>query len=218
MLSVRLICTLGILLALPACQTQRTVLAGPTNTGTESQGQSDASARFSTQDPSGYLQNSSSGENAMSGKMFGGKLDSQTQKEFNASKNFLTREYGGKKDFATKSWKDGPKDQKWTDKLFDTDDTRDGDMAFQEAGKSAAVKENSDAGKMARTNDFADGDRMARAGNYRPAEKAQSDGRDNPKLTSAKPGNLSGKEKLVRDRIANSNATASDINKYLGKP
>ena len=207
-------------LFLTGCKTQRTVLAGPTVTGVDSQGSSDARARFSNQDPSGYQQNSSGGLNAMSEKMFSGKLESQSQKEFATNKNFLTREYGGKKDFAAKAWQGGPreKNKTWTDKLFDTDERSDGDIAFAGAGRAANIKDSPYATKMADTKDFAGADRTARTNNYRAAERALESGRDAPKLTSAKPDRMTSEEKIVRDRIASSEATASEINKFLGKP
>lgn len=201
-----------------ACQTERTVLAGPTVTGLEASGERDYSARFSNQDPSGYQQNSTGGLNAMSEKMFGGKLDSQTQKEFKANKNFLTREYGGKKDFAAKAWQGAPKDKTWTDKLFNTGESSETDTAFRGAGRAATVKDSPDASKMADTKDFNGSDRTARTGNYRAAERALEEGRDAPKLTSARPDRMGPGEAAIHSRIANSQATASEINKFLGKP
>ncbi len=214
---IRITCGLGLLCLLPACKTQRSVLAGPTVTGLEAKGES-GDSRFRSDDPSGYQQNSNGGLNAMSEKMFGGKLQSQSEKEFNASKNFLTREYGGKKDFAAKTWKGDPKGRTWTDKLFDTDDSSEGETMFSEAGREAAVKDSPDANRMADTKDFAGAGRTARTNNYRPAEKALEGGRDNPRLTTSRPDRMSTQEKAIHDRIANSNATASDINKFLGKP
>ena len=207
-------------LLLSGCKTQRTVLAGPTVTGVDAQGSSDASTRFSNQDPSGYQQNSSGGLNAMSEKMFSGKLESQSKKEFATNKSFLTREYGGKKDFAAKIWRGAPQDKSktWTDKLFDTDERSDGDVSYSEAGRSASIKDSPYATKMADTGDFAGADRTARTGNYRAAEKALEQGRDKPKLSNARPDRMTGEEKAVRDRIAKSEATASEINKFLGKP
>ena len=213
-------------LLLTGCKTQRTVLAGPTVTGVDSKALSDPkiqSTGFQSnsglgRDRGGYEQNSSGGLNAMSEKMFSGKLDTQSKKEFAANKNFLTREYGGKKDFAAKAWKGAPRDKTWTDKLFDTDERSDGDITFHDAGRAATVKDSPDATKMANTKDFAGADRTARTGNYRPAEKALESGRDKPKLSSAKPDRMNSDEKAVRDRIASSEATASEINKFLGKP
>lgn len=215
---LRPISCLVLLLACPACKTQRSVLAGPTVTGLESKGSDDASGRMSNQDPFGYMQNKSEGINVLSGKMFGGKLQSQSQKEFTASKNFLTREYGGKKDYAAKSWQGDPKGRTWTDKLFDTDDSQSSETIFPGAEREASMKDSPDAARMARTSDFSGAGRTARTGNYRPAEKASESGRDEPKLSSARPDRMSNKEKAVRDRIANSEASASEINKFLGKP
>lgn len=215
---LRILCGLALLAALPACKTQRTVLAGPTVTGLDTTGQSSADSKFGTEDPSGYSQNASQGLNVMSDQMFGGKLEAQSQKEYSASKKFLTREYGGKKEFASKNWKGDPKGRTWTDKLFDTDETSETDNIFSDAGRQAAVKESAEGSKMARTKDFAGADQAARTGNYRPAERALESGRDLPKLTDARPTNMSAKEKAIRDRIANSSATASEINKFLGKP
>ncbi len=208
------------------CKTERTILAGPTVTGLEAQSLSDPnkqSSGFQTssglgRDRGGYEQNSSGGLNAMSEKMFSGKLASQTNKEFTTNKNFLTREYGGKKDFAAKAWKGAPQDKTWTDKLFDTDERTESDFSFKDSGRTAAIKDSPDAAKMATTKDFAGGDRTARTGAYRAAERAMEQGRDKPKLTSAKADRMTSDEKAVRDRIANSEATASEINKFLGKP
>lgn len=215
---LRLTGCLSLLLATCACKTQRSVLAGPTVTGLESKGSDDASGRFSNQDPFGYMQNESEGVNALSGRMFGGKLETQSQKEFAASKKFLTREYGGQKDIAAKTWRGKPESRSWTDKLFDTDDTSDTASTFRDGGREAPVKDSTDAAKVARTSDFAGAGRAARTSNYRPAEKALEPGRDEPKLSSARPDRMNNKEKAVHDRIANSNATASEINKFLGKP
>ncbi len=215
---LRSLCWLGLLLALPACKAQRTVLAGPTVTGLEAQGPRSAQSHFGNDDPSGYQKNANGGLNAMSEQMFGGKLQSQSQKEFAASKNFLTREYGGKKEYAAKSWRGEPKNKIWTDKLFDTQDTAESQSAYHDGTREAAIRDSPDASKTARTGDYAGGNRTARTGNYRPAEKALSNGRDKPKLTSARADRMSSGEKEIHDRIANSNASASDINKYLGKP
>lgn len=218
---------MGTFLFLTACKTQRTVLAGPTVTGIDAQGLKDPKAQSTGfqdnsgrgTDPSGYQQNANGGLNAMSEKMFGGKLDSQTQKEFDANKNFLTREYGGGKKFDTKTWQGEPKSKTWTDQLFDTgDNSREGELAYGEAGREAAVKDSPYAGQTARTSDFAGAGKTARTGNYRPAERALEAGRDEPKLTSARPDRMSAREKAIHDRIANSNASASEINKFLGKP
>jgi phage-related protein len=214
----RLTICLCLALAGSACKTQRTVLAGPTVTGLDSQGHTSTDAHFGNQDPGGYQQNANDGLNAMSEKMFGGKLQSQSEKEFAANKNFLTREFGGKKNFAAKTWQGEPKNKTWTDKLFDTDETSEGDMAFREGERSAVIKDSPEANKIARTNEYADGTRAARTNNYRPAEKALEAGRDEPKLASARSDRPSAKEKLIRDRISNSNASASEISKFLGKP
>ena len=215
-------------LLLSGCKTQRTVLAGPTVTGVDSKALSDPekqSTGFQSnsglgRDRGGYEQNSSGGLNAMSEKMFSGKLDTQSKKEFATNKSFLTREYGGKKDFAAKIWRGAPQDKSktWTDKLFDTDERSDGDVSYSEAGRSASIKDSPYATKMADTRDFAGADRTARTGNYRAAEKALEQGRDKPKLSNARPDRMTGEEKAVRDRIAKSEATASEINKFLGKP
>lgn len=205
-------------LLLSGCKTQRTVLAGPTVTGVDAQGPSDASTRFSNQDPSGYQQNSSGGLNAMSEKMFSGKLESQSKKEFATNKNFLTREYGGRKDFAAKAWQGAPANRTWTDKLFDTEERPDVETAFRDADRTANIKESPYTTKPADTKDFAGATRTARTNNYRAAERALESGRDAPKLTSAKPDRMTSEEKVARDRIANSEATASEINKFLGKP
>ncbi len=214
------------IMGLTSCQTQRTVLAGPTVTGVDAQGLKDPKAQSANfqdnsgrgMDPSGYQENANGGLNALSDKMFGGKLEAQSQKEFNASKSYLTREYGGGKKFDTKTWQGEPKAKTWTDQLFDTGDNREGEMAFREAGREAAVKDSPDAAKTARTGDFAGAAKTARTGNYRAAERALEAGREAPKLTSARPDRMSASEKAIHDRIANSNASASEINKFLGKP
>ena len=232
MILLRLTCCLGLCLAASACKTQRTVLAGPTVTGLDAQGWGSTDARYSNDDPNGYLQNGQKakklkkgepdttirGLNAMSEKMFGGKLQSQSQKEFASNKNFLTREYGGKKDFAAKTWKGEPKSRTWTDKLFDTDDSSETGTTFYDAGRQAMVKDSPDATRMARTGDFASASRTARTSNYRPAERALEAGRDAPRLTSSKNDSVSPGEKSIRDRIADSNASATEINQFLGKP
>ena len=234
MILLRLTGCLCICFAASACKTQRTVLAGPTVTGLDSPGAGPiGNPRFSTDDPSGYMQNGQKGKklkkgepdttirglNAMSEKMFGGKLQSQSQKEFASNKNFLTREYGGKKkNFAAKTWKSEPKSRTWTDKLFDTDDSSETGTTFYDAGRQVMVKDSPDATRMARTGDFAGASRTARTSNYRPAERALEAGRDAPKLTSSKNDSVSPGEKSIRDRIADSNASAVEINQFLGKP
>ncbi len=218
MKTTQILCAVGLLGALPACKSQRTVLAGPTVTGMEAEGSADNSGRLSNQDPFGYQQNASKGLNAMSAKMFGGKLQSQSEKEFAANKNYLTREFGGQKKFAAKSYQTNPQQRTWTDKLFDTDDNAAGTASFAGANRQAAIKDSPDAAKMAPTRAFADGQRTAATNNYRPAERALEKGRDKPKLTSATPERMTSQEKAVRDRIATSQATASEINKFLGKP
>jgi len=223
---LRPLCCLSLLLNAVSCKTQRTVLAGPTQTGADAQGLKDSKSWSTSyqsdkslgRDSGGYEQNSSGGLNAMSEKMFGGKLQSQSQKEFTANKNFLTREYGGKKDFAAKSWQGEPQNKTWTDKLFDTQDSAETQTVYQEGTKQAAIKDSPEATKTARTGDYAGATKTARTSNYRPAEQALNNGRDEPKLASARSDRMSSEEKRVHDRIANSNATASDINKYLGKP
>jgi hypothetical protein len=229
MILTRLTCYLCLCLTMVACKTQRTVLAGPTVTGLEAQGEGSIDARFSNDDPNGYLQNGKPvkegkkdktirGLNAMSEKMFGGKLQAQSQKEFASNKNFLTREFGGKKDFVAKTWKGAPKNKSWTDKLFDTDEGNETSMTFHDAGRQATIKDSPDATKLARTSEFAGASRSARTSNYRPAERALEAGRDAPKLTSTKNASTSPGEKSIRDRIADSNASATEINQFLGKP
>ena len=218
MKTTQILCALGLLGALPACKSQRTVLAGPTVTGLDAQGSSDNSGRLSNQDPFGYQQNASQGLNAMSAKMFGGKLQSQSEKEFAANKSYLTRAFGDSKNFAAKSYQTGPQNRTWTDKLFDTDDNTAASATFADASRQAPIKDSPDAAKVARTQAYAPGERAAITNNYRPAERALEKGRDRPKLASATPERMSNQEKAVRDRIATSQATASEINKFLGKP
>ncbi|MDB6135095.1 MAG: hypothetical protein JWM59_3338 [Verrucomicrobiales bacterium] len=223
---------LGIcfLASLSACKTQRTVLAGPTVTSldikeTGSKGSGGFDARFNSADPFGYNQNASNkdgkgGLNAMSEKMFGGQLESQSKKEYTATKDFLTREYGGKKSYKTSDWKDRGKNSpnKWNDQLFATQENKDGNMAFREGSKEAGTKTFRDAGKNAATKDFNEAGKNAPVNDYYPAEKALSDGRDKPKLANAQSGDPASQDQTILQRIKNSQATASEINKYLGKP
>ncbi|MES2707518.1 MAG: hypothetical protein V4726_13050 [Verrucomicrobiota bacterium] len=228
------------LFSLSACKSQRTVLAGPVKTSLDVQdktgdggasGGSGFGSRFNSVDPFGYNENASNtdgkggrgkgGLNAMSEKMFGGKLQAQSKKEYTATKNFLTREYGKEKEYKAKDWKGGKKDNpsNWTDQLFATGENKDGGMTFHEGSKEAATKENSAASKVAGTKEFAGADKQASGTkNYFPAEKARSGGRDEPKLANAQAGDHSSENDSILQRIKNSQATASDINKYLGKP
>lgn len=225
------------LLAFGACKTQRTVLAGPVITSLDvkdktanggASGGAGFGSRFDSADPFGYNQNASNtdgkgGLNAMSEKMFGGKLEAQSKKEFTSTKNFLTREYGGEKDFKTKNWKDAKKNDpsNWTDQLFATGEDKEGTKSFRESGKEAATKENSAASKVASTKEFADAAKKAGSGDkdYFPAQKALSDGRDKPKLANARSDDeaTSQESASILQRIKNSQATAADINKFLGK-
>lgn len=238
MTACQLSLTLGLcsLFGLSACKTQRTVLAGPVVTSLDIKdssnqkiGQADSGgagfgSRFDSPDPFGYNQNASNkdgqgGLNAMSEKMFGGKLEAQSKKEYTSTKNFLTREYGGGKDFKAKDWKSGKegKSSQWTDQLFATDENKEGAMTFREGSKEAATKENSAASKVAGTKDFAGSGKKASTKDYYPAEKALSQGRDNPKLANASGGEAVKDSESILQRIKNSQATSSDIIKMLNK-
>lgn len=229
------------LLACSACKTQRTVLSGPVVTSLDvkdkatdggASGGSGFGARFESADPFGYNQNASNigkdgkvgggGLNAMSEKMFGGKLEAQSKKEYTSTKNFLTREYGGEKDYKTKNWKGGNKENPstWTDQLFATGEDKEGTKSFRDSGKEAATRENSSASKIASTKEFADAGKKASSDkDYFPAQKALNDGRDKPKLANAKSDDeaSSSENATILQRIKNSQATATDINKFLGK-
>ena len=71
MILLRLTGYLCICLAASACKTQRTVLAGPTVTGLDSPGAgpigNSGNPRFSTDDPSGYMQNGQKGKKLKKG-------------------------------------------------------------------------------------------------------------------------------------------------------
>lgn len=231
------LCSCGsLLLTGVSCQSQRTVLAGPVvtsldikDTKTQAVGQVDDQggagfgSRFNSADPYGYNQNKSNtdgqgGLNAMSEKMFGGKLQDQTQKQFTATKNFITREYGGKKNLEEKSYKTGIRDEKarWTDQLFATKEKNETGNTFRDGSKEAFTKENSAGSKMAGTKEFAGGSKTARTGDYYPASKALSDGRDTAPLSNV--GGDTSQDENIRTRIKNSQASSAEINQYLGKP
>lgn len=233
---LRLCCCGSLLLTGVACQSQRTVLAGPVVTSldikdtktqavghVDGQGGAGFGARFNSADPYGYNQNSSNtdgqgGLNAMSEKMFGGKLQDQTQKQFTSTKNYITREYGGKKNLEEKSFQTGLRDEKskWTDQLFATKEKNETSNTFRDGSKEAATKENSAGSKVAGTKEFAGGSKTARTGDYYPASKALSDGRDAAPLSNVS-GDTSQQDENIKARIKNSQASSAEINKYLGK-
>lgn len=215
-----LLVSAALAVCLPACRTQREVISGPTNTGldrTPSEGL--GSTRFSNQDPYGYMGNKSQGLNAMSDKMFNGKLQEAGAKQLSTSRSFLTREFAGQKRFKEKQFAGAGKRSEWEDTLFETGSSRDETLQFRDSGRQARTFENDFGDRAARTGEFRDAGKIASTGEYYPAAKAASPDNSRPPIASqGGEGEKSRVKSLIESRGAEGGrVTIGDIRSLVGK-
>lgn len=225
---MRLLPTLAALAAalLPACESQRTIVAGPTQTSLSAAsggGEVDPNARFQAADPFGYQSNGSGGLNALSGKMFSGKTAQKDMRSFNQTRDFVAKRYGG----STKELGSADKQsflQKMTSRFSGSSASESGSTSseasknFREQDRSVAAYTNRNQDRAANTRDFPGSDRTARTGYYYPAEKDAQKGFTQPKMINADKGTAEKITSLIMSGTNEEPATVDDIRQALGKP
>jgi hypothetical protein len=238
--AMRLLLLLPLLLALPSCETERTVLAGPQKVSAggysdydpnasademaarmSATGQTQAGAgsgfneRFSF-DSGGY---GKEGLNIMSGKMFG---DTKTRdmKEFTQTKDFLTKRYGGgTRELEARENASGDARSWFGSRKARTDQTAS-ESGQEFAGGSRVLdgKRSREDGRTLAERTARESTREARTRNFYPAEKVIEQGGDAPKMI----GEGKNKEKgavfdFIRGRDRDNPATVQEIRDLLGK-
>ena len=226
MRSLPTIAALALAALLPACQSQRTIVAGPTQTSLSDAsggGEVDPNARFQAADPFGYQSNGSGGLNALSGKMFSGKTAQKDMRSFNQTRDFVAKRYGGStKDLGTADKQSFL--QKMTSRFSgntasESDSTSsEASRNFREQNRSVATSPNRNQDRAASTRDFPDSDRTARTGLYYPAEKDARNGFTQPKMMNADKGTAEKITSLIMSGTSEEPATVDDIRNALGKP
>lgn len=225
---MRLLPTLAALAAalLPACESQRTIVAGPTQTSLSAAsggGEVDPNARFQAADPFGYQSNGSGGLNALSGKMFSGKTAQKDMRSFNQTRDFVAKRYGG----STKELGSADKQsflQKMTSRFSGSSASESGSTSseasknFREQDRSVAAYTNRNQDRAANVRDFPGSDRTARTGYYYPAEKDAQKGFTQPKMINADKGTAEKITSLIMSGTNEEPATVDDIRQALGKP
>jgi hypothetical protein len=232
---------LPLLFFLPSCETERTVLAGPTKvssggyndynpnaSGDQMAAQMSASGQTQTGGGSGFNERFSfdsggygkEGLNILSGKMFG---DTKTQdmKEFSQTKDFLTKRYGGgtreleareNASGSERSWLGGRRAR--TDKT-----ASEAGQEYAGGGRVIDGKRSREDGRTLTGRSAREENRAAYTrGDYYPAKKVMDQGGDAPKMI----GEGSNKEKgsvlnLIRGRDRDNPATVQEIRDLLGK-
>ncbi len=225
---MRLLPTLAALAAalLPACESQRTIVAGPTQTSLSAAsggGEVDPNARFQAADPFGYQSNGSGGLNALSGKMFSGKTAQKDMRSFNQTRDFVAKRYGG----STRELGSADKQsflQKMTSRFSGSSASESGSTSseasknFREQDRSVAAYTNRNQDRAANVRDFPGSDRTARTGYYYPAEKDAQKGFTQPKMINADKGTAEKITSLIMSGTNEEPATVDDIRQALGKP
>lgn len=225
---MRLLPTMAALAAaalLPACESQRTIVAGPTQTSLSASsggGEVDPNARFQAADPFGYQSNGSGGLNALSGKMFSGNTSQKDMRSFNQTRDFVAKRYGGStKELGTSDRQSFL--QKMTSRFSGTSASESGNASeasknFREQDRSVAASTNRNQDRAANVRDFPDSDRTARTGYYYPAEKDAKNGFTQPKMVNADKGTAEKITSLIMSGTNEEPATVDDIRNALGKP
>ena len=222
MRSLLLLLSAAFLLA--GCRTERTVIAGPTRTSLSggSSGEVDANSRFQARDPFGYESNQSGGLNALSGKMFSGSTPEKDMKQFQQTRDFVTKRYSG----STAELSSADKRsflQRLTSPLTGRKATEAGpaseaERAWQGGTPLLGTPASRYDGQSARTRDFSGADRTAPTRNFVPAEKALEPGRSDPPMMNADPKEADRVTSLIMSRTRDDPASIDDIRAALGKP
>lgn len=236
-----LLLPLACIALLPACQTERTVLAGPATTsldindydpnaeanrdtiaqkaaasgmvGSQFGGGSGWSQRFGNANPYGY------GMNAMSEKMFGGDTQTRDMKSFTQTKDFLTKRYSNTRELGQKestsqkltSWLSGKKAR--TDQL-----ASETGQTYRDAARTLDQKSSRFDGRTLDEKMSRESGRTARTKDFYPAKKVLDQGADKPKIISnADKGTADAVSKLVKSRSRDNPATVEDIRQLIGK-
>lgn len=229
---------------LPACESTRTVVAGPQNisdgssdynpeqearsqeigrqaatsgvVGQFGSGGSSFNKRFGTFDPHGY---GKEGLNAMNEKVYGGKTSSQDMKSFSQTKDFLAKRYTntgeiGQKESSTQGLRS------WLGgKKANTDKlARETGQDSSESGRVLANRANDNDGRTIRERTSREADRVATTGDFYPAKKVLDQGADAPKIIGE--GSRKTNEsvtRLIKSRPRDNPASVEDIRQLLGK-
>jgi hypothetical protein len=241
---MRLLCLILCVCALTACQTERTVVAGPRNVGggasdydsenearARAAGQAAAASgvsgqfgsggsafnqRFGTFDPGGY---GSDGLNAMSQQMFGGDLNSKDMKSYTQTRDFITRRFSGTRELDQKSSSSQSTMSWFSGRKANADRTaRETGAEFRGSGRRVEGKTSSSDGRVAGTKTAREDGRSAQTKDYYPASKAVDEGRDAPKMIGQ--GSKAQNDavwRLIKSRPRDNPATVDEIRQLLGK-
>jgi hypothetical protein len=238
--AMRFLFLLPLLFLLPACKTQRTVLAGPQkisaggyndfnpNASNEQlaaqmaatgQSQTGGGSGFNERfgfDSGGY---GSEGLNAMSGKMFGGETKSKDMKDFSQTKDFLTKRYGGTKGYGTKEYSDSGTRSWLAGRRARTGSASEAGQEYSGGRRLLGERNYREAGRTITGRTSREASRTANTRAYYPAEKMLTGDRDEPKII----GEGSKKEshavwELIKSRPRDNPASVQEIRDLLGKP
>jgi hypothetical protein len=210
---------------LSGCRTERTVIAGPTRTSLSGGGDGsevDANSRFQARDPFGYESNESGGLNALSGKMFSGSTPEKDMKQFQQTRDFVTKRYSGNTAELSSADKRSFL-QRLTSPLTgrkarESGSASEAERAWQGGTPLLGTPASRYDGQSARTRDFSEADRTAPTRNFVPAEKALEPGRSDPPMMNADPKEADRVTSLIMSRTRDDPATIDDIRAALGKP
>jgi hypothetical protein len=232
-----------LLCALPACQTERTVIAGPKHISEGSSdynpqvearsreiGQQAAASgvvgqfgtggegfqRLSSGDPGGYGRD---GLNAMNEKVFGGNTKSQEMKSFTQTKDFLAKRYSNTRELDQKeSFTSRMKSWLGGKKANTHESATETGRNYYDGDNVLANKANFNDGRTIAARDAHDSTRVAGTKDYYPAKKVIDRGGDAPKML----GEGTDREKkavqrLIKSRPRDDPATVEEIRQLLGK-
>jgi hypothetical protein len=239
---MRLLCLILCVCALTACQTERTVVAGPRNVGggasdydsenearARAAGQAAAASgvsgqfgsggsafnqRFGTFDPGGY---GSDGLNAMSQQMFGGDLNSKDMKSYTQTRDFITRRFSGTRELDQKS-SSSQSTMSWFSGRKANADRIARETGAEFSGSGRRVEGKTSNGRVAGTKTAREDGRSAQTKDYYPASKAVDEGRDAPKMIGQ--GSKAQNDavwRLIKSRPRDNPATVDEIRQLLGK-
>ncbi len=241
---MRLLFLLLCLGTLTACQTERTVIAGPRNMGggssdyteqgeavSRAAGQAAAAGgvsgqfgsggdafnqRFGTFDPGGY---GSEGLNAMSQQMFGGDLNTQDMKSFTQTRDYLTKRYSGTRELDQKANSSQNTKSWFNGRKANADRTaRETGAEYSGSGRRVAEKSSSSQGRTTQTGTAREDGRTAQTKDFYPASKALTEGRDSLKMIGeGSKGEKDAVWKLIKSRPRDNPASVDEIRQLLGK-
>ena len=237
---MRYLLLLPLLLFMPSCRTERTVLAGPkkvsmggyndynpnlsgdqmaSQMSATGQSQSGGGAGFNDRfsfDSGGY---GKEGLNIMSDKVFGGSTNTKYQKDFTQTKDYLTKRYGTTKEFGTRENSAGNA-RSWLSRRSSTMDRAARETGERYSGGNRILDNtrNRESDRIVTNRSSREDGRSAFTRDFYPAKKVLDQGGDKPKLLGE------GTEKqsnavwdFIKGRPRDNPATVQEIRDLLGK-